>query len=104
MQKHVTDYTKVLSSQTYNKQCVKDIFSIFNKLEWLQQQQLLTDSNIQNLATDITLHILHILQQFAKGFITRTNSNQWKQHVLAGRKYCHFLFFSFVIIFLSSIV
>ena len=33
MQKHVTDYTKVLSSQTYNKQCVKDIFSIFNKFD-----------------------------------------------------------------------
>ena len=70
-----------------------------NYIERLQQKQLLTDSNIQNLATDITLHMLHILQQYAKGFITGTNSDRWKQHVLADRKYCHVLFFSFVLIF-----
>lgn len=41
----------------------------------------MTDENIQNLATDVTLHFLHILQQYAKGFITGVNSNRWKKHV-----------------------
>ena len=33
----------------------------------------MTDSNIENLATDITLHMLDILQQYTKGFKTETN-------------------------------
>ena len=58
----------------------------------------MTDSNIENLATDITLHMPDILQQYTKGFITETNSNRWKQHV-------HFPFLSyFVLLFIYSTI
>lgn len=42
----------------------------------------MTHENIQNLCTDITLHVLHILQQYAKGYITGTNTNRWKHYAL----------------------
>ena len=35
----------------------------------------MTHKNIQNLSTDITIHMLQILQQYAKGYITGTNTN-----------------------------
>ena len=57
-----------------------------NQVEWLLDKQLMTDENIQNLSTDITLHLLHILEQYAKGFISGVNSNRWHDHVLADKK------------------
>ena len=42
----------------------------------------MTHENIQNLCTYITLHMLHILQQYAKGYITGTNTNRWKNYAL----------------------
>ena len=42
----------------------------------------MTHENIQNLWTDITVHMLHILQQFGNDYITGTNTNRWKNYVL----------------------
>ena len=42
----------------------------------------MTHENIQNLSTNITLHMLHILQEYVKGYITGTNTNQWKNYAL----------------------
>ena len=50
-------------------------------------KQLITDQNVQNLSTDITLYLVHIFDQYAKGFIAGVNSNRWKNHVLADKKY-----------------
>ena len=47
--------------------------------------------NIQNLATDITMHIMHILQQYTRGYITGVNTNQWTQHVVADTRLNVFL-------------
>ena len=75
-----------------------------NYIIWLQEKQLVTDSSIQNMATDITLHMLRILQQYAKGFISGTNTSRWKQHVLADKKHddfhCRFLSLLFSLLFL----
>ena len=65
-------------------------FSMIDKLDYMVARETVTDSNIQNIATDITLHMLHILQQYAKGFISGTNTNRWKQHLLADKKYNDF--------------
>ena len=64
------------------------MFVSITLVEWLLDKQLITDENIQKLSTDITLHLLHILDQYAKGFITGVNSNRWHDHVLADKKYC----------------
>ena len=56
-------------------------------MQWFHDKQLVTDENIQNLAADVTLHLLHILQQYAKGFITGVNLNQSKKHVFTDKKY-----------------
>ena len=59
-----------------------------NQVKWLLDKQLITDENIQKLSTNITLHLLHILDQYAKGFIAGVNSNRCKNHVLGDKKYC----------------
>ena len=53
---------------------------------------MLTSENIQDLATDVTLHLLHILQQYAKGYFTGVNTNRWKQHLLADNRLLYFYF------------
>ena len=52
------------------------MFVSITYVEWLLRKQLITDENIQNLSTDITLHLLHILDQYTKGFIPGVNSNR----------------------------
>ena len=47
----------------------------------------ITSENIQNLATDITMHLLHILEQYICGYLTGVNTNRWQKHVLADTKY-----------------
>ena len=42
---------------------------------------------IQNLATDITINIMHILHQCGKVYITRLNTNRWKKHVVANARF-----------------
>ena len=53
---------------------------------------------IRNLATDITIHIMHVLEQYIRGHITGVNSCQWTQHVVAdiGLFVNLLLFFLFV--------
>lgn len=55
----------------------------------------MTSDNIQNLATDITIHIMHILEQYIRGHITGVNSCRWTQHVVADIRFickaCYFL-------------
>ena len=46
----------------------------------------MTDENIQNLSTDVTIHMFHTLQQYAKGHITGTNTKGWKNHILANSR------------------
>ena len=55
----------------------------------------MTHENIQNLWTDITVHMLHILQQFGKDYITGTNTNRWKNYVLthSGLQLSFYYFF-----------
>ena len=65
----------------------------------------MTHENMQNLCTDITIHMLHTLQQYAKGHITGTNTNQWKNHVLAdSRLQFHYTvsYILYCIIFLTT--
>ena len=47
---------------------------------------MMFSDNIQNLATDITMHIMHILQQYTRGYITGVNSNRWTQHVVVDTR------------------
>ena len=47
----------------------------------------MTSDNIQNLATDITMHLLHIMEQYIRGYLTGVNTNRWQKHVLADTKY-----------------
>ena len=62
-------------------------FIFINLVNWLLDKQLITDDNVQNLSTDVTMHLLHILEQYTRGLIPGINSNQWKNHVLADKKY-----------------
>ena len=56
----------------------------------------MTHENIQNLWTDITVHMLHILQQFGKDYITGKNTNRWKNNVLThSRLQLSFYYFFF---------
>ena len=52
----------------------------------MHDKHLLTHENIQNLSTNITIHIMHILQQYGKGCITGVNTNRWKKHVVANTR------------------
>ena len=55
----------------------------------------MTSENIQNLATDIIIHVMHILELYIKGHITGVNSCQWTQHVVADIRFiCNSLIFS----------
>ena len=47
----------------------------------------MTSDNIQNLATDITMYLLHIMEQYIRGYLTGVNTNRWQKHVLADTKY-----------------
>ena len=52
----------------------------------MHDKHLLTHENIQNLSTNITIHIMHILQQYGKGYITGVNTNRWKKQVVANTR------------------
>ena len=39
------------------------------------------------MATDITMHIMHILQQYIRGHITGVDNSRWKQHVVVDVKF-----------------
>ena len=57
----------------------------------------MTSDNIQNLATDITIHIMHILEQYIRGHITGVNSSRWTQHVVADIRFiCKSCYFSYL--------
>ena len=58
------------------------MLNVIHLIEWLHEKELMTHKNIQNLFTDVTIHILHILQQYAKGYITGTSTNRWKNYAL----------------------
>ena len=62
-------------------------FHFFCQIQWLHDKRQLTDENIQNLWTDISLHLLHILQQYGKGYLTAVNANRWKEYVVAKAGY-----------------
>ena len=47
---------------------------------------MMLSDNIQHLATDITMHIMLILQQYTRGYITGVNTNGWTQHVVADTR------------------
>ena len=47
----------------------------------------MTSDNVQNLATDMTMHLLHIMEQYIRDYLTGVNTNHWQKHVLAGTKY-----------------
>ena len=57
------------------------------QIQWLSDKQFITSENIQNLANDITMHLLHILEQYIRGYLTGVNTNRWQKHVLADTKY-----------------
>ena len=44
--------------------------------------------------------MLHTLQQYAKGHITGTNTNRWKNHILANSR----LYFHYTVVTLYHIV
>ena len=44
------------------------------------------------MCTDITIHMMHILQQYSKGIVTGANTNRWKNHVLANSRLHTILF------------
>ena len=62
-------------------------------MQWLQDKQHLTHENVQNICTDITLHMMHILRQYTKGIITGTNTKRWKDHILANSRLHLFPFY-----------
>ena len=47
---------------------------------------MISSDNIQHLAINITKHIMHILQQYTRGYITDVNTNRWTQHVVADTR------------------
>lgn len=49
---------------------------------WLQDLRNLTARGPTNLAGYETLHIAHVLEQIIRGYITGSNSNRWKTHLL----------------------
>lgn len=56
------------------------------QVQLLEEKQLMTSENLQNLATEITLHLLHNLQQHIKGWITGVNKNCWTQYLLVDER------------------
>ena len=78
-----------------------DIVAIVSLLQirWLSDKQYMTSDNIQNLTTDITMHLLHILEQYIRGYLTGVNTNRWQKHVLADTKYelIYTIFLSFLL-------
>ena len=52
---------------------------------------------------DVTLHFLHILQQYARGYFTGVNAKRWKHYLLASKCFFKLLIvgpeFSFLNIF-----
>ena len=69
------------------------------QIRWLSDKQYMTSSNIQNLPTNITMHLLHILEQYICGYLTGVHSNCWQKHVLADTKYelIYIIFLSFLL-------
>ena len=47
----------------------------------LQQAQEISGKGPTELATLETLHIVHILEQTVRGYLTGTNCNRWTSHV-----------------------
>lgn len=47
------------------------------QVQWLEEK---------HLAMEITLHLLHNLQQHIKGCITGVNKNCWTQHLLVDER------------------
>ena len=66
-------------------------------------QTTIANENIQNLSTDITMHMMHILQQYGKGYLTGVKTNRWKKHVFAYARLQlpKFLFIYSAIMFLT---
>ena len=73
-------------------------------MEWLLDKQLFTGDNIQNLSNDIALHLLHILEQYARGFLAGVNTIRWKSHVFICRQKVEVLHFYFIILVIFSIL
>ena len=46
----------------------------------------MSSDNIQHLGTDTTMHMMLILQQYTRGYITGVNTNRWTQHVVADTR------------------
>ena len=58
----------------------------FPKCTWLDKRARMTSANFQNIAYDITIHILHVLEQYARGYISGGNDVKWKRHLTADLK------------------
>jgi len=58
----------------------------FPQSEWLHKRQLLVSSDIKNLPYETTVHILHVLEQYCRGYISGCNSARWKHHVVSDSR------------------
>ena len=73
------------------------LYVFFWPIQWQNDKQLVTHENIQDMSTDITIHMLHILQ-YTKGHISGSNTNCSKKHVLPNLR----LNFTFLILCTSK--
>ena len=44
---------------------------------------MLVSSDIKNVPYETTVHILHVLEQYCRGYISGCNSTRWKNHVVS---------------------
>ena len=54
---------------------------------------MISSDDIQHLATDIMMHIMHILQQYIRGYVTGVNRNRWTQNVVADIKLAFYIYY-----------
>ena len=45
------------------------------EIQWLKDKQRITSDIIQSLVTEITIHLMHILQQYIRAHITGFNNS-----------------------------
>lgn len=59
----------------------------FPTCTWMDLRKKMTSSNFQKLPYDVTVHVMHVLEQYARGYLSGGNdSKNWKTHVFADSK------------------
>ena len=59
----------------------------FPKCKWMDMRSKKTSENFQRLPYDVTVHVLHVMEQYARGYISGGNDKSWKRHVVADTRH-----------------